>query len=181
MIKLTKIIAVLAAVAVLTVSCNKPTEMIESSAEITSREVSQSSGAGGSESEQQSGSAGPSDSDISFESGSSQASQTSSGGGTSSGSTSGTSTDGKLYIVKNKTVNATIVIAKDALPKVMNAASDLQTHIRKMTGAIVKIGYDDRDRTEGNFILVGRSKVTDSLGIDQPKGYPENETVVLKR
>lgn len=184
MIRLLKIIAVLAAFAVLTVSCNRPTDFIESSSEITSGEVSQSSAAEGSE--QVSEPDGSADSDGSFEPGSSQPSQASSAGrsssgGTSSGSTSGNSSDSKLYIVKNKTSNATIVIAKDALPKVMNAASDLQTHIRKMTGAIVKIGYDDRDRTEGNYILVGQSKVTDSLGIDQPKGYPENETVVLKR
>ncbi len=178
MIKIIRIAAVISVVALLGVSCNNPTGITGS--------------ASGSVSEELSGSEVSSDSSISYESGSSQDSQTSqtsqtssgaetSSEGSSSGSISGPDEDGKLYIIKNKVANATIVISKDAMPKVMNAASDLQDHIRKMTGAIVKIGYDDRDRTEGNYILVGQSKVTDSLGIEQPKGYPENETVILKR
>lgn len=86
-----------------------------------------------------------------------------------------------LYFVKNGVSNSTIIISKTAPEKVLNAAADLQSYISKMTGAIVKIGYDDYERPDGTYILVGQSKYTDKLGIVQPKGYPENEKVILKR
>src|SRR5690554_1781248 len=86
-----------------------------------------------------------------------------------------------LDLVINGQANATIVIARDAGEKIINAAADLQDHIRKMTGALIKIGFDDVDREEGNLILLGPSRYTAELGIEEPTNYPNGEKVILKR
>ena len=99
----------------------------------------------------------------------------------SSTNTTNPPASGDFVIVDNKKAVATIVISKNASDKVIAAATDLQDYIKRMTGATVKVGYDDVDRTNGNYILVGPSKYTDKLGIKQPKGYPGNEKVILKR
>lgn len=92
-----------------------------------------------------------------------------------------TPSGGGLKLVENGSAVSTIVIAKKASEKVQTAAADLQDYLKRITGATVKIGFDDVDRTSGNYILVGPSKYTDKLGIKQPTGYPNNEKVILKR
>ena len=112
---------------------------------------------------------------------------TTTGSGSTAGSSGGTtstnppSVSGDLKIVENGKAAATIVIAKNASDKVIAAATDLQDYLKRMTGATVSVGYDDVDRTTGNYILVGPSKYTEKLGIKQPTGYPGNEKVILKR
>lgn len=88
---------------------------------------------------------------------------------------------GDFSIVKDGKATSTIVISTNASDKVREAAEDLQASIQKMSGATIPIGYDSADRTNGNFILVGPSKYTELLGIEQPTGYPDNEKVILKR
>ena len=78
-----------------------------------------------------------------------------------------------FLIAENGTAKTTIVIRA--------AAEDLQSHLNDITGTVIKIGYDNVDRTEGNYILVGPTKQTAAMGIEQPTGYPENERVILKR
>lgn len=91
-------------------------------------------------------------------------------------------TKGTFTIVDNGVANATIVIAKDYTDKTLAAAADLQTYLKKMSGAVVPIGYDTVDRGSDKFyILVGPSKYTEKLGIEQPTGYPENEKLIVKR
>ncbi|MDP7348105.1 MAG: DUF4838 domain-containing protein [Phycisphaeraceae bacterium] len=86
-----------------------------------------------------------------------------------------------FVIVKDGTPNATIIIARAAdlsgvkLGKaeeayrnraltVADAAKDLQSYIRKITGAELLIAYDDQD-VQGNLILVGASRYTTELGL----------------
>ncbi len=86
-----------------------------------------------------------------------------------------------FLIAENGTAKTTIVIPADPSDKVRAAAEDLQSHLNDITGTVIKIGYDNVDRTEGNYILVGPTKQTAAMGIEQPTGYPENERVILKR
>ena len=90
-------------------------------------------------------------------------------------------TGGDFVISKDGEAIARIIISRDATDKVRTAAEDLQKHLKKITGTAIKIGYDDKDRSEGNYILVGPTVYTEKLGIKQPKGYPENERVICKR
>ncbi|MDD4545668.1 MAG: DUF4838 domain-containing protein [Oscillospiraceae bacterium] len=76
---------------------------------------------------------------------------------------------------------ATIVIPKSPTDKVRLAAEDLQAYLSEIVGGIIKIGYDNVDRTNGNFILVGQTAQTKSLGIKQSTGYPGTERVIIKR
>ena len=90
--------------------------------------------------------------------------------------------DGPFKIVENGQSMATIVIAKNYTEKTLAAAADLQKHLKKMSGATVAIGYDDVERGSDRFyILVGPSKYTEKLGVQQPKGYPDNEKFIIKR
>ena len=88
---------------------------------------------------------------------------------------------GDFSIVKNGQPMATIVLAKNPTEKARLAAEDLQSYIQKMTGATLKIGFDSSDRTNGNYILVGKTSYTTKMGVSQPTGYPDKERVILKR
>lgn len=89
---------------------------------------------------------------------------------------------GAFKIVEKGESKATIVIAKNYTDKTLAAAADLQKHLKKMSGATVAIGYDDVERGSDRFyILVGPSKYTEKLGVQQPKGYPNNEKFIVKR
>jgi hypothetical protein len=78
-----------------------------------------------------------------------------------------------LVIVQDGQPLATIVIAKDApIPirqKLQTAADELQTHLQKISGAKLPI-VDDSQNPAGALILVGRSRLTDPLGIAIPSG-----------
>lgn len=86
-----------------------------------------------------------------------------------------------LDLVLDGVGKSTIVIAQDASEKVTAAAEDLQDYISRITGVTLPIGYDSKDRTSGNYILVGPSKYTQKCGVETPTGYPDNEKIVLKR
>ena len=89
---------------------------------------------------------------------------------------------GAFKLVENGQPMATIVISRNYTEKTLAAAWDLQTHLQKMSGATVAIGYDDVERGSDRFyILVGPSKYTEKLGVQQPKGYPNNEKFIIKR
>ena len=90
--------------------------------------------------------------------------------------------NGTFKIVENGEAKATIVIAKDYTEKTLAAAADLQKYLKKISGVTVPIGYDSTNRGQDRFyILVGPSKYTEKLGIQQPTGYPENEKFIVKR
>lgn len=86
-----------------------------------------------------------------------------------------------FVIAENSVAKATIVIPQSPTDKVREAAEDLQAHLKKMTGSSIKIGFDNVDRTNGNFILVGPTAQTKALGIEQPTGYPGAERVIVRR
>ena len=89
--------------------------------------------------------------------------------------------DADFLIAENGTAKVTIVIPESPSDKVRAAAEDLQSVLNKMTGAVVKIGFDSVERRDGNYILVGPTKQTKELGIEQPTGYPNAEKVIVKR
>ncbi|MHB8962165.1 MAG: DUF4838 domain-containing protein [Saccharofermentanales bacterium] len=93
--------------------------------------------------------------------------------------TSQTQTD--FAFAENGQSKVVIVIPENPTDKVRSAAEDLQDHLSRITGAQIVIGFDNRDRTNGNFILVGPTVQTKQLGITQPKGYPGKERVIVKR
>ena len=90
--------------------------------------------------------------------------------------------NGIFNITENGASKTTIIIAKNYTPKTLAAAADLQSYLKKISGATVPIGYDNTNRAEDRFyILVGPSKYTEKLGIKQPTGYPKNEKFMVKR
>ncbi len=78
-----------------------------------------------------------------------------------------------LVIVQDGQPKATIVIAKEApdpvRQKLQTAADELQTYLQKISGAKLPI-VDDAQNPAGALILVGRSRLTDALGIAIPAG-----------
>ena len=70
----------------------------------------------------------------------------------------------EICLVKNAVPNACIVIAKEAGRSAQFAASELQYHIQKITGATVPVVTDD-NVIKGTRILVGDSKATQALGL----------------
>ena len=86
-----------------------------------------------------------------------------------------------FIIAENGQAKATIIIPKSPSELVKTAAEDLLVHLRKITKASIMIGFDNMDLSDGNYILVGPTAQTKKLGIIQPKGYPGNEQVILKR
>ncbi len=70
----------------------------------------------------------------------------------------------EICLVKNAVPNACIVIAKEASRSAQFAASELQYHIQKITGATLPVETDD-NVIKGTRILVGDSKATQALGL----------------
>lgn len=75
----------------------------------------------------------------------------------------------QMTIVKNGLPNAAIVVAADANDNVKLAVNDLQTYIRKMSGANLPI-VNESAVPSGNVIFVGKSKPASSMGISIPSG-----------
>ena len=67
---------------------------------------------------------------------------------------------------------AAIVTADKPSDKVKTAAADLQAYLQKITGAKLPLATD-ADPPQGALILVGKSKLTDALGITIPAGLTE--------
>ena len=86
-----------------------------------------------------------------------------------------------FLIAENGTAKAVIVIPEEPSDKVRAAAEDLQAYLEKITGARLAIENDAADLSGKNGILVGPTKQTAAMGIEQPAGYPNKERVILKR
>ena len=89
--------------------------------------------------------------------------------------------EGDFLIAENGTAKAVIVIPEEPSDKVRAAAEDLQAYLEKITGARLAIENDAADLSGKNGILVGPTKQTAAMGIEQPAGYPNKERVILKR
>ena len=78
-----------------------------------------------------------------------------------------------MVLVADGQPRATIVVAKDtaapARQKIRTAAEELQTYVRKISGATLPI-VNDSQTPAGALILVGRSRLSDSLGVAIPGG-----------
>ena len=76
---------------------------------------------------------------------------------------------GPLILVTNGRPRATILLAADAGEKAKAAAADLQAILEKMSGARLPLATDAAIPS-GPLVLVGRSRLTDALGISIPAG-----------
>ena len=74
-----------------------------------------------------------------------------------------------ITLVGNGQPTATIVVAVQTDPKVKAAAEELQQYLAKISGATLPIATD-ADNPTGALVLVGRSKLTDAMGIAIPAG-----------
>jgi len=74
----------------------------------------------------------------------------------------------KFVIVKGGEPAATIVVGEGASEEEMFAANELQTYVRKVSGALIPIKKDNEEFS-GNIIAVGRNKVNlnANLGFDK--------------
>ena len=74
----------------------------------------------------------------------------------------------EMVIVQDSQARATIVVAKDApdpvRQKTRTAAEELQGYVQKISGAKLPIA-DDSQSTAGAIILVGRSRLSDAMGV----------------
>src|SRR5579871_5165373 len=70
-----------------------------------------------------------------------------------------------LTLVREGRSPFTIMIAADASPSVHRGATELQSHLKKMSGADLPIATDDKPLPD-HAILVGRTRYTDSLKPD---------------
>jgi hypothetical protein len=80
-----------------------------------------------------------------------------------------------LTLVKDGAPTSVIVIADDATASALAAADELQYHLKKMSGAELPVVTDADDPKDAALILLGRSALTDKLGVDYasiaPEGY----------
>ncbi|MDD4124644.1 MAG: DUF4838 domain-containing protein [Eubacteriales bacterium] len=88
---------------------------------------------------------------------------------------------GNFIIAKDGTIRVSIVIGSDASSKEKAAARDLKAYLEKITGDTVKIIKDDSIAEGQKYILVGKSLLTEELGIVKPAGYPGIEEVTVKQ
>lgn len=83
------------------------------------------------------------------------------------------STAGEMVVVQDGQPRATIVVAKDAAEpakgKLQTAAAELPAYVEKTSGAKLPI-VDDAQDLKGPVILVGRSRLSDALGVSVPAG-----------
>ena len=89
--------------------------------------------------------------------------------------------EGDFLIAEEGEARAVIVIPASPTDKVRAAAEDLQEYLNRITGADLPILTDDEAPADGNCLLVGPTKQTAALGIEQPTGYPDAERVILRR
>lgn len=78
-----------------------------------------------------------------------------------------------ITIVSDGRPSATIIIAADAGEKVRLAAEELQRYIEKIAGARLPV-VTDAEKPQGVLILVGKSKLTDEMGVAIPAGSTPN-------
>jgi len=70
----------------------------------------------------------------------------------------------EITLVLKGKPSATIITASNPTPAARLAALELQTHVRKITGAVLSI-KTDRSETSGTRVLVGESAATRELGL----------------
>lgn len=75
----------------------------------------------------------------------------------------------ELTLVEGGRSKATIVIAADAGEKVKSAAGELQAYLEKISGAKLPIVTDGQNPS-GTLVLVGKSRLTDAVGVKTPSG-----------
>ncbi|MBC8869133.1 MAG: DUF4838 domain-containing protein [Planctomycetes bacterium] len=79
----------------------------------------------------------------------------------------------EMVIVQDGQPQATIVVAEDGADpskqKIRTAAEELQAYVQKISGAKLPI-VDDGQSPAGKLILVGRSRLSDAMGVDIPGG-----------
>ncbi len=86
---------------------------------------------------------------------------------------------GNIVLTRDGKPRASIVVASQPTRKALTAAADLQDYVFRMSGAVLPIRTDDRQWT-GTLILVGPSKLLSKAGVQVPRGYPANETTIIK-
>jgi hypothetical protein len=69
---------------------------------------------------------------------------------------------GQVTLVENGQARATIMVASDAPAEVCTAALELQTYLKKMSGALPPIVEDDRE-VDGTVVWVGPSRFTSQV------------------
>src|SRR6185312_16378499 len=84
-----------------------------------------------------------------------------------------------LILVQDGKSSFSIVISADASPSVHRGATELQTHIEKISGARLPIVTDDGPAPE-HAIFVGPSRQTDALHVDADVKTLGSEGFLLK-
>jgi len=74
-----------------------------------------------------------------------------------------------LVIVRDGRPNATIVVSSEPGDKIKLAAEELGTYVAKISGATLPVVTDSESPT-GPLILVGKSRLTDAVGVRIPSG-----------
>jgi hypothetical protein len=87
----------------------------------------------------------------------------------------------ELFLTRAGKISCTAVISRNASEKVRQAAEDFIELLKKMSGASPLLVCDNQPLPEGALVLIGASALTEEMGLKTPKGYPENERVLLKR
>ncbi len=72
---------------------------------------------------------------------------------------------GRVVLVEDGKSTATIVVGTGAPAEVRLAATELQTYLRKISGAVLPVVEDDREIT-GTTVLVGPTRLTNQAGIN---------------
>jgi hypothetical protein len=75
-----------------------------------------------------------------------------------------------LVLVDNGQPKATIVVAATPSGTAMEAATDLQTYIQRISGAVLPI-KNEKEAVSGTRILVGQSDAVKELGVKVPSGF----------
>ena len=87
-------------------------------------------------------------------------------------------------IAENGVKKAAIVVSSNVSDQAWTAAQDLVVYLNKMTGLNFSgdIHYDSENLPNDKFyICVGDTSYGRAKGVAQPKGYPNNEKLIIKR
>ena len=96
--------------------------------------------------------------------------------------TPGFDVNGTFKIAENGQAKAAIVIDYNCSDKEWAAAADLKSYLDRMTGVQIPLVYDSETLVNDKFyICVGDTTYGRAKGVSQPKGYPNNEKLVIKR
>lgn len=88
----------------------------------------------------------------------------------------------ELLLAENGECRCTVVIGVNAGDKVLAAVQDFCQLLLQMSGAKCPVVTDDQAVPEdSNLVLIGPSKLTASVGVQTPTGYPGNERVIARR